>query len=165
GRQRFVEEVRFGEAEIDQRPPSGKAEVEAQILAAAEQVSLAETDLTERTFRRREPDTKGQFTGRLLLDFDIDADLVGVSRRLWVDLHVAEVTQVLDALFGALQLCRVERVALDQAEFAPDHFVQRPDVAGNVDPVDEDARPFLDFEGDIHDPAFRIAIVTRPDID
>ena len=47
-------------------------------------------------------------------------------------------------LLRAVELRGVERVALDEAELAPDHLVARAQIAGDVDALDIDARPFLD---------------------
>ena len=82
-----------------------------------------------------------QLAGRLLLDVDAEDD--AVRRRAFglLDLElVLEEAEALDAVLAALDLQRVERVALVQAELAPDDLVAGRRVAGDVDPLDIDAR-------------------------
>ena len=82
-----------------------------------------------------------QLAGRLLLDVDAEND--AVRRRAFglLDLQlVLEEAEALDAVLAALDLERIERVAFVEAEFAADHLVAGRRVAGDVDPLDIDAR-------------------------
>ena len=62
---------------------------------------------------------------------------------------IVEVVEVLQPLPRAAYCLGVECVALRQAEFAADHLVLGAGVADDVDPLDIDARPLADIEGQI----------------
>ena len=63
-----------------------------------------------------------------------------------------------------LTLQRVERVALVDPEFAADDLVAGDGVAGDVDPLDIDARRLADLEGQVHHLLLGIAVVGRVDV-
>ena len=75
--------------------------------------------------------------------------LSGALPGTLVMFDLLEEVEVLDALLGAVQLRGVERVALDEPELAADHLVERAQIAGDVDALDIDPRPFLDVVGDV----------------
>ena len=68
-------------------------------------------------------------------------------------------------LLGAMELRGIEGVALDQAELAADDLIQRAQIAGDVDALDIDARPFLDVVGDVDGVGVGVAPHLRLDVD
>src|SRR5205085_7257184 len=82
-----------------------------------------------------------------------------------VDLDLLEEPEVLDTLLRAPDFRGVESVALDQAEFAPDHVIERALVTDDVDPLDEDARALLDIESHVDRVSIAVAVYPRLDVD
>ena len=140
-------------------------DADAQVLAAAEQVALADADVAERPVRRREAGAERQFAGRLLLDLDVMTVRSGAVPGTLVDVDLLEEAEVADALLRAAQLRGVEGVAFDEPELAADHLVERAHVADDVDALDIDARAFLDLEGDVDRARVAVAVDARPDVD
>ena len=80
-------------------------------------------------------------------DVGFEDDPVGRAAVDLLDLEVLlEIAERVDARGRALDLQRVERVALGDAELAADDLVLRQRVAVDVDPLDIDARRFVDDE-------------------
>src|SRR3546814_12326531 len=89
------------------------------------------------TLFRSIADAERDLSGRLLLDRHLDVGAVG-GRAFGVgDLDGLEEAQIADPPFRAAHVRDVEGVAIDQAHLAPDHPVERPHVADDVDPLDE----------------------------
>ena len=109
-------------------------------LAAAEEVRLREADVEAdavgrpNSWHRRLSDPVGCSTTSTLT-----IDLIGGRARLGVDLRIGEEAKRADAFGRLADFARVEGVALDRAELAADHLVQRRGVALDVDAFDEDA--------------------------
>src|SRR6185312_4874922 len=155
-----IEEVRLGEAEIDLLRQISDRRVDAQILAASQQVALVDADIGERTIRGRIADADLEFAGRLLLDIDMDDRLVRRAALGVGDIDLFEEAEIVEPLLRAMQLGRIEGVALDQTELAPDHLVLGADVPGDVDALDIDLGTFLHREADID----RLGVDIAPDI-
>ena len=149
GRDILVEKIRLREADIDLLRAEREHGAEPQVLAAAEEISLADVHIGQRAVGGGKAEPERQLAGRLLLDIDNDDGAVRRRSRRVGDLDLLEEAEILDALLRTLHASGVERVALDEAELAADHLVQRADVAGDVDPLDVDARPFLHAKNDI----------------
>src|SRR5205085_3761005 len=60
-----IQEIRLGEAEIDQGAQGAERQAEAQILALAEQVALTDRDVTQDAGGRRETGAERDFAGAL----------------------------------------------------------------------------------------------------
>ena len=142
------------EGRLDEGDPAigvveAERDVEHQRLAAAQEVTLREA--------RRQPDTGGEVVGRpeaqgaggLFLDRDIDDHLIRGTAFTGAHLGGGKQVQGADAFGRLADLARVEGIALDDAELAADHPVKRAGVAGDVDALDEDARPPHQLEFDI----------------
>src|SRR3546814_5557743 len=68
-----------------------------------------------------------------------------------LDLQILlEEAERLNAVARPLDLDAVERIALGEAELAPDDLVAGDGVAVDVDPLDIDARRIADPERDVH---------------
>ena len=159
-----IEEVRLGEAQIDLARAKGDRRIEAQILALAEQVALMDADIGERTVRGRIADADLELAGRLLLDIGMDDRLVGRAAGRIGDIDLLEEAEIVDALLGAVELRRVERIAFDQAELAADDAVLRAEVAGDVDALDINLRTFLHVIGDVDRMGVGVALDRRIDL-
>src|SRR5262249_17981172 len=94
GRDVLVEEIGLGKAQIDLLRAKRDNRSDADILAAAEEVALADTDVGERAVGRRETEAEGQFTGRLFLDLGADHGAVRRRARAVVDLDLLEETEI-----------------------------------------------------------------------
>ena len=140
GREVALQEVGLGEAELDLLAALREGEAGGEILAAAEQVALAQADVAEHAVRGRVAGAERELAGRLLGDVDVDDHPVGGAALLGADVDRLEEAEVAQALLRAAQQGGVEGVALGDPELAPDHLVQRADVAAHVDPLDVDPR-------------------------
>src|SRR5690606_27267696 len=78
---------------------------------------------------------------------------------------VREIAEAPDAVLGGADLARVEGIALDDAELAPDHAVEGTGVADDVDALDEDALALLELEDDVDDAVGIVAFDPRHDVD
>src|ERR1700730_16874554 len=161
----LVEEIRFGEAEVDLLRAEGHHGTDAQVLAASQKIALADTDIGERAVGGRETEAERQFAGRLFLDLDRDHGAIGRRAGAVVDLDLLEKSQILDAVLRARHLGGVEGVAFDQAKFAADHPVQRARVADDIDALDIDLGTLVDVEGQVDRVVFAVAGNLRLDLD
>src|SRR5205807_9551719 len=161
----LVEEIRLGEAQVDLLRAERHHGADAQILAAAEKIALADADIGERAVGGRETEAERQFAGRLFLDLDCDHGAIGRRAGGVIDLDFLEKPEILDAVLRALHLVAVEGVAFDQAKFAADHPVQRAHVIDDVDALDIDLRTLVDIEGQVNRVVFAIAANLRLDLD
>src|SRR5260370_39294995 len=64
----LVEEIRFGEAQVDLLRAEGDHGADTQILAASEEIALADANIGERTAGGRETAAERQFAARLILE-------------------------------------------------------------------------------------------------
>src|SRR5690606_8333601 len=113
----------------------------------------------------REPDAEGQLAGRLLLHIDLDDGLVRAVAGNGPDVDLAEVAEILDPLPRSPEPGGVEGVAFDQPELAANDLVESPHVAGDVDPLDEHARAFLNVVGQIDDLVLAVSLKARLNVD
>ena len=74
------------------------------------------------------------------------------------DVDVLEEIEVLDTRSRAPHFGGVECVAFYQSHLAPDHLVDRADVAGNVNPLDKYPRAFADIESYVNLLGFAVSI-------
>ena len=149
-RHRAVQEIRLGEAEVDQGAQGAERQAEPQLLALAEQVALLDRDVAQDARRRRDSRRRTRFRrcsarppgprgwscpapSPGCAEMSTFSKKPRLRRRCWLRRTLA-----VD-----------EGVALGQPELAADHLVQRARVAGDVDALDVDARAFLDVEGDV----------------
>ena len=153
-----VQEIRLGEAEIDLLRARRDREVGLDPLAAPEQIALGETDVAEGSVGGGIAGAERQLAGRALRHFDLDPGLVRARSRQGIELDGLEIAEVLDALARAPQQGRVEGVAFRHPELPADDLVQGADVAHDIDPLDVDARAFVDHVGEV-DLAFGVALV------
>ena len=115
-----------------------------RVLAAAEQVALADADFGDEAVGGRIAAGDRELAGRLLFHVDIEDDAVGRRARLVGDLHVLEVVEVLQPPLGAVDQRAVVGVAFGDIELAPDDVVARARVAADIDALDVGARALLD---------------------
>src|SRR3546814_10356165 len=87
----------------------------------------------------------------------LDNGLVRRAARHVGDVDLGEESEILDALARPAQLCRVEGIAFDETELPANDLVERPNIAADVDTLDEDTRPLLNVEGDVDGVLFTIA--------
>src|SRR3546814_10720948 len=82
-----------------------------------------------------------------------------------LDLQILlEEAERLNAVARPLDLDAVERIALGEAELAPDDLVAGDGVAVDVDPLDIDARRIADPERDVHGALVFVPLKLRPDV-
>src|SRR5262249_41617261 len=148
GGQVLAEKIRLSEAEVQLRARTGDDEIQSQILPAAEQIALAYADVADRPVGGGEAGTEREFARRLLLDVDLDDGPIRAAALQRLQIDLAEEAEILNPLTRAPDLGGIEGIALDDAELAPDHFVESPDVAVDVDALDIDARALLDVIGE-----------------
>src|SRR6185312_11372271 len=165
GREVAAKEIGIGEAEIDLLGARRKLEAEPRVVASPEEVALAQADIAERPVRRREAAAHGQRARRLLLDIDRDDGAIGRAALRIGDIDLLEEAEIADALLRTPQLRGVERIALDEAEFAPDHRIEGAHVAGDIDTLDEDARTLLHIEGDVDGARLAVTLDLGADVD
>src|SRR3546814_6438831 len=108
GGQVAAEEIGFGEAEVELGGLAGQGEAEPELLAAPEQVALANADVADGTVGGREAGAEGDVAGGLLLHRDLHDGSVGRAALLVIPRHGLEEAEVLDPLAGAAQLGGVE---------------------------------------------------------
>ena len=160
GRHVPVEEVRLGEAEVDIGAQGTERHAQANFLSLTEEIALLQRDVADDARRRRVARTEGDIAGALLDDLDLEVRLVGRGTGRRRNVGLLEEAKCTQPLLAAANLRRTEGIAFGQSEFAPDDLVQGTDVAGNVDTLDVDARPFLNFEGHIDG----LDVLVAPDI-
>src|SRR5207302_9826871 len=117
---RLVQEIGIDEPELDRfrvnRPVDGGVEA----LALAHEVVLRNRELDDEPFKARIAARKRQLAGRFFLDIDAEHDAVRRRALGLLDLQLLlEEAEALDAVLAALDLERVERVALVETELAP----------------------------------------------
>ncbi len=93
---------------------------DADELAAAEEVRLADRDLADEAVGGRVAAGDREGAGRLILDVDVDDDAVGRGARLVGDADVLEVAEIVEAAFGAVDQHLVVGVAFAEIELATD---------------------------------------------
>ena len=164
-RDRVIEEIGFGEAELNLGANARQTALKRQILALAKQVAFADSRQPQRAVGCGVSDTQAQFARRLLFDVDFDDGPVGRGAGQVLDVDGAEEAQVLQPRARAPQFRGVEGIAFGQAEFAPDYLVERADIAFDIDALDKDLRPLVDIVGQIDDLLLRIAVEPRLNID
>src|SRR6185437_5463842 len=157
GAQRLVEEVRLGEAELVLLGDGGKLNGSAQRLPAAEQVALRVAELTDERAGRGITGAERQLAGRLLGDGDRQVGAVGLAAGRVLDRDVLEEAERANAGPRAVDQHAIEGIALHQAEFPPDHLVERAGVADDVYLLDIDARSLVDLEDDVDRIVFAVA--------
>src|SRR4029078_12549947 len=99
-----------------------------------------------------------QLSGCLLYALDVEGYPVGRAAWRGVDVNSLEKAEGSQPLAGRLNQQTVERVALCQPELAHDSVVLGAGITDNVDPLDVDARTFVDDVGDIQDVVHLVAI-------
>src|SRR5690606_7611018 len=151
GEEITVEERGLGEAEFEVAELRRAREGAGDRLAAAEEVALGHRDLRGEALVGRVGAAKAERAGRLLLDLDADDGGIRVRTLAHGDAGVREIAEAPDAVLGGADLARVEGIALDDAELAPDHAVEGTGVADDVDALDEDALALLELEDDVDD--------------
>ena len=157
-----VEQIGLGEAELDRLGIARIIDRGAQLLAAAHEVALLDRQVDEEALEARKAGRQLELAGRPLLDLDAEHDPVGRRALLLLDLQILlEEAERLDAVARAADADVVERIALGEAELAADHLVAGGGVAGDVDPLDIDARRLGDPEGDPHGEVLAAAVELR----
>src|SRR5690606_37995176 len=165
GEEIAVEERGLGEAEFEVAELRRAREGAGDRLAAAEEVALGHRDLRGEALVGRVGAAEAERAGRLLLDLDADDGGIRVRTLAHGDAGVREIAEAPDAVLGGADLARVEGIALDDAELAPDHAVEGTGVADDVDALDEDALALLELEDDVDDAAGIVAFDPRHDVD
>src|SRR5208282_2818084 len=164
-RQVAILEIGIGEADVALLRAERSHYVDAHIVATAEQIAFMNAGVDQRAVGGREAHPEGEVAGRFLLDIHVDHGLV---RRAALDVgdgDLLEEVEVLDALLRALHLGGVEGVALVDAHLAPDHAVERAQIAVYVDALDIDARAFLDHVAHVDGAIGGVAVRLRLDVD
>ncbi len=159
-----IEQIGFGEADLDRplelRDVGGKA----QLLGPAAEIALLDREAEDEAFEAGEAGGELERAGRPFFHVDLQRDPVwGRARRLLHLQLVLEEAQALDAIARALDLDRVEGVAFGKAELAADHLVAGAGVAVHGDALDIDARSFVHHEGDVHLLLVLVPIEVRAD--
>src|SRR5690606_41512463 len=88
-----VEEIWFGEVEVELLAPGRQAEAQTQILAATEQVPFTDRDVAQYAFRRRIADADRQFAGRLFRYLGGKHHFVRRTAARLIDLHPVDEVQ------------------------------------------------------------------------
>ena len=145
-----IEEIGFGEAEIDLGALKASGEAKPDILAFAHQVALGDADVADDAFARGVTGTEGQLAGRLLYHLDHDDDPVGRAAGLGLDLDGLEKAERAQSLARRLDQQAVKGVAFGQAKLAPDDVVLGAEIADDVDALDIDPRALVDDVDDVH---------------
>ena len=143
--------VRIGEGERGGAFRLAGVELQAQRLAAAEDVVLRDRAREHDAIRARKARADHQVARGLFLDGEIDVDLVGgAGHWLSLYLHVVEVAQTVDALLGLVDLLGVVPLALHLPHLAADHFVAGAHVAAHVDAMHVGTPARIDEDGESH---------------
>src|SRR5690606_23969864 len=165
GRKVPVEEIGFSKPDIDGLRTRSDGDAEAKILAAAEQVTLADLQVCRYAFRRREAGTDAELAGRFFLNIDIDNRPVRRRPLFLRHLDPLEEVEAANPGLGIAKQRGIERVSFRQFHFAADYIVERAHVAGDVDLLDIDARTLVDLIGHIDRQRLTVALDLRANID
>ncbi len=134
-------------------------------MTAAAKIALADRPLQNEALERRETCRQLQFACGLLFDIGFEDDPVRSASLDLGDLEtLLEIAQRSDPCRRALDLQRIERIALGDAELAAYDLVLRQRVAVDVDPLDIDPRRLAQDEGHVHREVFAAAVEPRRDV-
>lgn len=137
-----VEKRRFDEGDGAVLIVGPDVQVDRNVLSAPQEVRFRQADVEADPVGDRIARAEVQRPGGLLVDVHVNDDLVGPGSGVGVHLRGGEEAKCADAFRGIAYFSRVQGIALDRAELAPNNLVQCRRVALDVDPLDENARPW-----------------------
>ena len=144
-------EVRVDRADDERAVELARVQLEAQIVARAEDVLLLDRSRERKLVGRGEAGSERKIARGLFLDRHGEVNLVGRAGHLGaVDVDLAEVSEPVDSVARELDLATVVPRRLELPELAPDDFVARARVAGDVDPPHVDAPLWLGHQRHRH---------------
>ena len=137
--------------------PGAVLDAGAEFLAAAGKggiiqevkIALAQLDETEQALDRAEAGAEIERARPFFLHLHEEVFATGNARLLRIGIDLLEITQVIETTLAVLDPHGVEDVARQDGNFPAQHFVFRPGIAGDVDPLDEGAGTFRDDVGEI----------------
>ena len=152
-----VEKIRLGKAKIHLGAVEASGESEPDILALAHEVALGNGNVADDAFVAGIAGPEGQFAGRLFDNLDHQDHAIRRAALFSFHLHRLEEAERPQPLACKLDQQAIEGVALGKAELTPDDMILGADIADDVDPLDVDARAFIDDKDEI-DGASRLVL-------
>src|SRR5579885_3578019 len=145
--ERRLAEVGLGEREQDVALEEADVPVQHELLAAAEEVVLANAGVEEEAVRRAEARAGAERPRLPLLHVDDHVELIAAALGPpGADVHLLEEAEPLERVAALAELGARERLLLLEAHLAADDVVAGLGVAGDLDAVDGDRVAAVDRE-------------------